>query len=183
MRARDAMARVRAAEDPWVRVARESLECWVRDGRAAELPADLPPELAHGRAGAFCSIKKDGELRGCIGTTEPTRPTLAQEIAANAVSAGTRDPRFPAVAPEELPWLVYSVDVLCPPEPAASETDLDPACYGVIVSTPDGRRGLLLPDLPGVDTVEDQVAIARKKGGIGPAEPVALERFEVVRHR
>ena len=146
MRARDAMARVRAAEDPWVRVARESLECWVRDGRAAELPADLPPELAHGRAGA-------------------------------------RDPRFPAVAPEELPWLVYSVDVLCPPEPAASETDLDPACYGVIVSTPDGRRGLLLPDLPGVDTVEDQVAIARKKGGIGPAEPVALERFEVVRHR
>lgn len=183
MRARDAMARVRAAEDPWVRVARESLECWVRDGRAAELPADLPPELAHGRAGAFCSIKKDGELRGCIGTTEPTRPTLAQEIAANAVSAGTRDPRFPAVVPEELPWLVYSVDVLRPPEPAASETDLNPARYGVIVSTPDGRRGLLLPDLPGVDTVEDQLAIARKKGGIGPAEPVALERFEVVRHR
>ncbi len=183
LRARDAMARIRAAEDPWVRLARMSLESWVRDGRLLDIPDGLPPELDRGQAGAFCSIKKDGELRGCIGTTEPTRPSLAQEIVANAVSAGTRDPRFPAITPEELPYLVYSVDVLGEPQAIAGEEELDPKRYGVIVSAADGRRGLLLPDLAGVDTVEEQVSIARRKGGIGPDEPVALQRFEVVRHR
>ncbi len=183
LRARDAMARIRAEEDPWVRLARMSLESWVRDRRMVDIPDGLPPELDRGRAGAFCSIKKDGELRGCIGTTEPTRPSLAQEIAANAVSAGTRDPRFPAVTPEELPYLVYSVDVLGEPQDIPDERELDPKRYGVIVSAPDGRRGLLLPDLAGVDTVEEQVSIARHKGGIGPDEPVSLQRFEVVRHR
>ena len=181
--------RTRAGEDPWVALARASLETWVREGRRldvasyiAERPG-LPAELASGHAGAFCSLKKDGELRGCIGTTGPTQPSLAREIAENAVSAGARDPRFPPVGEDELDDLVYSVDVLGAPEAVGSPADLDPARYGVVVSARDGRRGLLLPDLEGVDTVEEQVSIARRKAGIGEREPVALQRFEVVRHR
>ncbi len=184
---RAAVEQARAAEDPWVRLARTSLETYVRTGKQLELTdellASLPDELCATRAGAFCSIKKDGELRGCIGTIGPCRANLAEEIAENAVSAGTCDPRFDPVTPDELADLVYSVDVLGRPEPVRSTDELDPARYGVIVSTRDGRRGLLLPDLAGVDTAEEQVSIARRKGGIRPNEHVELERFEVVRHR
>ena len=140
-------------------------------------------DLLGKRAGAFVSFKKDGQLRGCIGTILPTRENLAEEICANAVSAATRDPRFDAVRPEELPELVYDVDVLSAPEPIADASALDPARYGVIVSTDDGRRGLLLPKLDGVDTVEQQMGIAARKGGIDLAhDDVHLQRFEVVRH-
>lgn len=179
---RGEMARVRAAEDPWAALARASLEAWVRRRERVAVPEGLPEGLARGRAGAFCSIKKFGELRGCIGTTAPTRPTLAEEIVENAISAGTRDPRFPAVTPDELDDLVYDVDVLDPPEDVDGPEALDPARYGVIVSAADGRRGLLLPDLDGVDTVEEQLSIARRKGGIGAGEPVRLQRFTVTRH-
>lgn len=181
--------RTRAAEDPWVALSRASLETWVREGRRLDVASyiaehpDLPAELTQGRAGAFCSLKKDGELRGCIGTTGPTQPSLAREIVENAVSAGTRDPRFEPVDEDELDDLVYSVDVLGTPEAIDSPASLDPARWGVIVSARDGRRGLLLPDLEGVDTVEQQVSIARRKAGIGEREPVSLQRFEVVRHR
>lgn len=180
----EAIDAIRHAEDPWVRLARQALESHVRAGKVPSLPQDLPPELTGTRAGAFCSIKKDGELRGCIGTTAPTQASLALEIQQNAVSAGTRDPRFPEVTPDELDRLVYSVDVLAEPEAVAGLEDLDPARYGVIVSSADGRRrGLLLPALDGVTSAEQQVAIARRKGGIGEDEPVSLRRFEVVRHR
>lgn len=185
-RRRAAIERARASEDPWVRLARTSLETYVRTGKplelTAELLAGLPEELRSTRAGAFCSIKKDGELRGCIGTIGPCRACLAEEIAENAVSAGTCDPRFDPVTPDELGDLIYSVDVLGRPERIEGTAGLDPARYGVVVSAPDGRRGLLLPDLAGVDTAEEQVAIARRKGGIRPDERVELERFEVVRH-
>ena len=111
------------------------------------------------------SLHKDGRLRGCIGTIAPTEETLAREIVQNAISAGTRDPRFPPVQAEELDRLEYSVDVLGRPEPVNSLDQLDPKTYGVIVSY-GRKRGLLLPDLDGVDTVEEQVSIARRKGGI-----------------
>lgn len=133
------------------------------------------------RAGAFVSLKRDGELRGCIGTILPARASLAEEIIGNAIAAGTEDPRFPAVTEAELPSLVYDVDVLTRPEPIASEDALDVKRYGVIVES-GTRRGLLLPDLAGVSTVEEQVTIARRKGNIAPHEPVQLYRFEVVRH-
>lgn len=179
----DLLERTRAAEDPYVRLARASLEHRVRSGRRLPLPADLPVELLERRAGAFVSIKKDGRLRGCIGTIAPTRASLAEEIVANAVSAGLHDPRFSPVREEELAELVYDVDVLGDPEAVEDRTELDPTRYGVIVSTPDGRRGLLLPALDGVDTVEEQLRIAARKGGISLAEKgVQLERFEVVRH-
>lgn len=181
--ARD-MASRRAAEDPYVALARASLERRVRTGgRLAELPEGLPPELLSRRAGAFVSIKKNGQLRGCIGTIAPTQPSLAREIAANAVSAGCHDPRFPPVSVDELPELVYDVDVLGDPEPVGGPDELDPRRYGIIVSASRGRRGLLLPDLDGVDTVDEQLSIAARKGGIDLDEPgVRLERFEVERH-
>ena len=133
------------------------------------------------RAGVFVSIHKDGKLRGCIGTFLPTRTCIAEEIIQNAVSAATRDPRFDPVTADELEWLEINVDVLSAPERIRGPEELDVKKYGVIVSS-GSRRGLLLPDLDGVDTVEEQVDIARKKGGIRENEPVTLERFEVVRH-
>ena len=153
----------------------------MRDRRVTDVPEDLPAELLQRRAGAFVSIHKQGQLRGCIGTIGPTRDCLAREIVENAVSACSRDPRFDPVRPEELKWLEIHVDVLGEPEDISSEAELDVKRYGVIVSS-GHRRGLLLPDLDGVDTPEEQVAIARRKGGIGPKEKVRLQRFEVVRH-
>lgn len=126
------------------------------------------------------SLKKRGLLRGCIGTYEPTEESLAEEIIVNAIRAATEDPRFPPVTAGELPELTVSVDVLSPPEPCA-EQDLDPKRYGVIVAA-GWRRGLLLPDLPGVDTVEEQLRIAKLKAGIPPGEPCRLWRFTVERH-
>ncbi|KYH33519.1 AmmeMemoRadiSam system protein A [Neomoorella mulderi] len=167
------------AESLPVRLARQSLEYYLRTGKVLPVPEPLPPELA-GRAGAFVSIKKHGSLRGCIGTIGPTRTNLAEEIIYNALAAGLEDPRFPPVTVDELPELQYSVDVLSEPEPATL-ADLDPKVYGVIVSR-GRRRGLLLPDLEGIDTVEEQVAIARQKGGIGPDEPYQIERFKVTRY-
>ena len=186
----------RQSEDPWVELARRALEAHVRgdarpdarrlldamaqDGR---LPGDARCELESGRAGCFVSLKKNGQLRGCIGTTGPTRASLAEEICGNAVAAGAHDPRFSPVTADELPELVYDVDVLGAPERADSTDELDCRRYGVIVSTPDGRRGLLLPDLDGVDTVDEQVRIAARKGGISLGEDdVRLERFTVTRH-
>ena len=177
------LARRKQDEDAFVRLARASLETYVREGRTMDVPRDLPKELLESRAGCFVSLKVDGRLRGCIGTIAPTRSSLAKEICANAISAGTRDPRFSPVRADELSELVYDVDVLTAPERIASKADLDPSRYGVIVSTRDGRRGLLLPDLDGVDTVEEQLGIAAQKGRIDlDFDDYSLERFEVVRH-
>ena len=178
------MERRRSGEDAYVALARASLEHRVRAGRRLPVPDGLPPELLSRRAGAFVSLTKNGQLRGCIGTIAPTRGSLAEEIVANAVSAGLHDPRFPPVTADELPELVYDVDVLGDPEPVEGRAGLDPRRYGVIVSAPDGRRGLLLPDLDGVDTVEEQLRIAARKGSIALAEEgVSIERFVVERHR
>jgi AmmeMemoRadiSam system protein A len=176
------LAQKRAGEDAYVRLARASLEAYVREGRRIVPPDYLPAELLSTRAGCFVSLKVDGQLRGCIGTILPTHASLAEEICANAISAGTRDPRFSAVRKSELADLVYDVDVLTEPEPTTA-AELDPSRYGVIVSYRDGRRGLLLPDLDGVDTVSEQLRIAAQKGQIDlDFDDYRLERFEVVRH-
>jgi len=164
----------------FAQLARQSLEAYVRKRQIIAPPDPLPPEL-QGQAGVFVSLKKNGELRGCIGTILPTQPNVAAEIIANAISAGTRDLRFPPVRPEELPAITISVDVLTKPEPIASEADLDPKIYGVIVEK-GFRRGLLLPDLEGIETVAEQVAIAKQKAGISPWEDVKLYRFQVIRY-
>jgi len=158
------------------------LETFVKTGKRLErLPDGLPAEMTGQAAGAFVSLHAHGQLRGCIGTTGPTTESDAWEIVQNAVSACSRDPRFVPVGIEELDSLEYSVDVLGQPEPISSPEQLDVKKYGVIVSC-GARQGLLLPDLEGVDTVEQQIDIARQKGGIGSKEKYTQERFEVVRH-
>lgn len=178
----DRLATRKANEDPWVKLARRSLETYVKTSqRLTSLPEDLPTEMTTQQAGAFVSLHKNGQLRGCIGTIAPTCENLAWEIVQNAISACSRDPRFSPVRPNELDELEYSVDVLGAPEPVDSPAALDPKTYGVIVSC-GGRRGLLLPDLDGVDSVEAQLSIALQKGGIRENEPYKIERFKVVRH-
>ena len=172
---------LREKEDPYVRLARQTIQEYLRTGRQIAPPQGLPPELYGTRAGAFVSLKEDGRLRGCIGTIQATKDSLAEEIIANAVSACSRDPRFPPVEAWEADRLTVSVDVLGETEPVTSPEELDAGRYGVIV-TKGLKRGLLLPNLEGVDTVEQQIAIARQKAGIREGEAVALERFEVVRH-
>lgn len=172
----------REGSSPHVSLARAAIERWVRERKVLDPgPRERLPEELRGRAGAFVSLKKGGELRGCIGTFQPTRDNLAEEIVSNAISAATRDPRFHPVRPEELPELEVSVDVLSEPEPVDDVSQLDPRRYGVIVQS-GSRLGLLLPDLEGVDTVEQQLDIARRKAGIGPHEPIHIYRFTVERH-
>jgi len=163
-----------------VKLAKKTVETYVKEGKTLR-PEELTPEMKQ-KAGVFVSIHKLGELRGCIGTIEPTRDNVAEEIIANAISSATRDPRFPPVAPDELDDLDYSVDVLTTPEPVESKDQLDPKKYGCIVEA-GVRRGLLLPDLEGVDTVDYQIDICRQKAGIAPDEPVKLYRFEVKRYK
>jgi hypothetical protein len=165
---------------PLVDLAKKSIETYITRGEPISLPDPLPESMA-GKAGVFVCIKKHGQLRGCIGTFQPTSDCIGSETISNAVSAATRDPRFPPVTEEELPELTYSVDVLSCPEKISGPSDLDPKKYGVIVVS-GSRRGLLLPDLEGVDTVEEQLRITRMKAGILPREDIEIYRIEVIRY-
>ena len=180
---------------PLVQLARATIEKFVREGKWLK-PVEAPAPIEGGPAGVFVTLHKasTGELRGCIGTIEPTEPSLAQETINNAVAAATRDPRFPPIGPRELNDLLIDVSVLYPPEPIDSIDQLDPRRYGVIVQSRPaesgaagrpyrgGRRGLLLPDIPGIDDAETQVAHACQKAWIGPDEPVQLFRFRVEKY-
>ncbi len=169
------------ASDDYVRLARASVEAWVRGKVKLPVPEGLAPEMYSDRAGTFVSIHKLGRLRGCIGTISAVESCIAEEIIRNAISACSRDPRFDEIREEELKYLEISVDVLGDAEDIASPEELDVKRYGVIVSH-GIKRGLLLPNLDGVDTVDRQIEIARQKGGIREDEPYRLQRFEVVRH-
>jgi len=166
---------------PLVELAKKSVETYIRDGRVEKLPDSSEPEMTV-KAGVFVCIKKHGQLRGCIGTFMPSYENVVVETIMNAVAAATKDPRFHPVEKSELPELDYSVDVLSPPEKVSDTKELDPRKYGVIVAS-GHRRGLLLPDLEGVDTVEEQLRIAKMKADIAPHEEVELYRFEVKRYR
>ncbi len=163
-----------------VELARDTIEDYVTSG-IRKKPDNLPAELKEKRAGVFVSIKKKGNLRGCIGTIEATRENMAEEIISNAISACSRDPRFPPVAREELDELEISVDVLGEAEEVKGKDELDPDKYGVIVQK-GSRTGLLLPNLEGVDTVDTQVDIARRKAGIPAGTDYKLYRFRVERY-
>jgi len=166
---------------PLVKLAKDTVELYIREGKVLEVTdQDLPQELKE-QAGVFVCLKIHSMLRGCIGTFQSTEPTVAHETVRNAISAATCDPRFPCIRPEELDGIEYTVDVLTPPEKVSGTSELDPKRYGVIVQS--GRqRGLLLPDLEGVDTVEYQVSIAMQKAGIPAGAPLTLSRFEVKRY-
>jgi AmmeMemoRadiSam system protein A len=163
---------------PVVKLAKKTVESYIREGKKPR-PRKLTPEMKE-RAGVFVSLHRHGQLRGCIGTFEPTKDNVAQEIIASAINSSTGDPRFPPVTESELDDLEYSVDILTKPEPVIDISQLDHKEYGVIVES-DWRKGLLLPDLEGVDSVEEQIAICRLKAGISAGEPVRLYRFQVRR--
>jgi AmmeMemoRadiSam system protein A len=165
----------------FVRLAKDTVEEFIRNGTTIQRPSEGPPEMK-AKAGVFVSLKIKGQLRGCIGTFLPATENIAEEIIQNAISAATRDPRFLPVSEEELPDLEYSVDVLSEPEKIKSKQELDPKKYGVIIKSGE-RKGLLLPDLEGVNTVDEQVSIASMKAGIYVGDPIELYRFEVKRYR
>ncbi len=167
---------------PLVRLAGAAIETYVREQRRLR-PEEAPEPVTGDAAGVFVTIHEASTrmLRGCIGTIEPQESSLAQEVINNAIAAATRDPRFPAIAPDELAGLVIDVSVLYPPESIDSIASLDPKRYGVIVER-GGRRGLLLPDIEGIDDVETQVSYARQKAWIRPEEPVKLYRFLVEKY-
>jgi AmmeMemoRadiSam system protein A len=169
-------------EHPLVQLARRTIETYVRSGRRLK-PDEAPPGIGGEPAGAFVTLHRasTGDLRGCIGTIEATQESLAGEVVSNAISAATRDPRFPPVRPEELDDLRIDVSVLYPAERIQSTGELDPKVYGVIVER-GWRRGLLLPDIEGIDDAETQVRYARMKAGIAPHEPVELQRFKVEKY-
>lgn len=175
---------------PYVRLARAVIEKYVRTNKRLKFPndlpegllEDLPEEATKDRAGAFVSVHENGMLRGCIGTIGPVQDSIVEEIISNAISAVSRDPRFERVREDELDLLEINVDILGKPEYIDGPDKLDVKRYGVIVSC-GSRKGLLLPDLEGVDTVEDQIDIARRKGGISPTDDYKLQRFEVVRYK
>lgn len=168
--------------DPLVALARSAVNSYVRD--RSRVQADEIPGPHPRRAGVFVSLHlPDGSLRGCIGTIEPQQATIEEEIIANAISAATADPRFYPVESGELDTLDVSVDVMEAPEEVGGPEDLNPKRYGVIVRTIDGRRALLLPDLDGVETVEQQLRIVCRKGGIDPVKDhYSIFRFRVERH-
>lgn len=167
--------------DDFTKLAKQSLETYVKTGKKITPPENLSTDMQD-EAAVFVSLKKDGQLRGCIGSLEPTTPDIANEIITYAIYAGTQDPRFMPVSESELGSLVYSVDVLGKPEVVKRITELNPKVYGVIVS--DGmRRGVLLPDLEGVDTAEQQIEIALVKAGIPKTANYKIEKFKVIRHK
>jgi AmmeMemoRadiSam system protein A len=166
---------------PVVELAKKSIEEFLRSGKKISPPKELSPELA-AKAGVFVSLKKRGNLRGCIGTFQPCTCSIAEEIIQNAIAAATQDPRFRAVTEDELADISYSVDILSLPEKISSIHDLDPKKYGVIVAQ-GMKRGLLLPDLEGVDTAEEQIRIAKTKAGIWSDDNLEMFRFIVTRYR
>jgi AmmeMemoRadiSam system protein A len=169
--------------DAYLNLAKQTVETYIKTGKIISPPKDLPQEMLTRRAGVFVSLHlKDGSLRGCIGIFVPAKKNIALEIIANALSSATQDPRFSPVTEEELPKLTYSVDILSASKTISKDKLSDPKIYGLIVSAQDGRRGLLLPDLPGVDTIEEQIKICRMKAGINPWEPVNYRIFTVKRH-
>lgn len=172
---------IKNMESQHVRLARKSLEYYVINEEPIEPPKNLSDKLLNNKMGAFVTLKKHGILRGCIGSILPTQSSLAEEIIVNAISAGVRDPRFLPVTKDELVELEYSVDLLDSPEPITSIKELDTKKYGVIVSK-DFRKALLLPNLEGVDTPEEQVNIALEKAGIKNHEDYKMERFKVTRY-
>ncbi|MGF7184891.1 AmmeMemoRadiSam system protein A [Desulfitispora alkaliphila] len=175
------METLKANESIPAKIARTVVENSVRsDKKLKFIPKDVEPPF-HKPAGAFVSIIKEGQLRGCMGTVQPTKENVAEEIVCNAIEAGFNDSRFEPIQMDELDQLTYSVDILGAVEQVTSEEQLDPQRYGVIVKSGE-KKGTLLPNLPGIETAEAQVRIAKEKAGIGPGEPVELERFEVTRY-
>lgn len=170
--------------DSYTKLAQEAIEKFIKEDAIIEIPDNLPTEFYNRRAGVFVTIYNNKELRGCIGTYLPTRKNIVEEIIYNAISAGTEDFRFEPITAEELPELRYEVSLLSEPEEVKDKNTLDAKKFGVIIKTDDGRCGLLLPDLEGVNKPEEQIAIACQKGGIDSRfDKYKLFKFTVEKHK
>ena len=163
-------------------LARTAVETYIMKRRVIKPARPAQTSLLNRPSACFVCIKTLGlELRGCIGTVEPEKRTLAEEVVVNAIKAATRDPRFKPLSGDELPSLRYSVDVLGRLEPAEFD-DLNPSVFGVVVTDYSGRRrGLLLPAIESITTAGQQVGVAARKAGIEPDEPLKLYRFRTHR--
>ena len=168
--------------DPYVELARETINTYIKEKRIIEIPKNIPKELLENKKAVFVTIYKNGNLRGCIGTIYPVENCVAQEIINNAISASTLDPRFSPITENELDSLEIKVDELTIPEDIKDTSYLNPKKYGVIVSS-GYKKGVLLPDIDGIDTIEKQITIAKKKANIHDFEKITLKRFEVIRHK
>ena len=169
--------------DPYISLAKQAVESYVLNGTKISNPSELPDELTGRTAGVFVTIFKEGQLRGCLGTIAPIQGSIAAEIIENAVATATRDYRFDPVAAKELGSLAYEVSVLFPPEPLKNPKRHNPQSDGLIVKTPDGRSGLLLPDIEGVETLEQQLEICAEKGQIDlQRDHYKLLEFKVEKH-
>lgn len=167
----------------YVELAKQTIKNYLEYNSLPKAP-EQKPELLKQKAGCFVSLhQKNGQLRGCIGTILPVYKNLAGEIIHNAFEAAFHDPRFKPLKKEEFNDIEVNVDILSDPEVVPSEKSLDPKKYGVIVKSQDGRTGVLLPDLEGINDPAYQVAIAREKAGISPEEKIFLYRFTVTRHK
>jgi AmmeMemoRadiSam system protein A len=167
---------------PYVELAKKTIEEYVKTGKISPVPAEIPPDMKK-KAGVFVSLKKKGQLRGCIGTFLPSTENIYTEIVRNAIASATQDPRFPPVNASELDEIEYSVDILSPPEPVKNLDELDPKKYGVIV-VKGWQKGLLLPDIEGVNTVDEQLRIAKLKAGISPFDTdIEIYKFRVERYK
>jgi AmmeMemoRadiSam system protein A len=167
----------------YISLAKSAVENYVKEGKVISLPAALPKELLTRRAGTFVTIEKNDKLRGCIGTYLPTKENIAKEVISNAIAAATKDDRFGPVQKEELPKLSYAVYILSEPELVKNVKELNPKKFGIIVQS-GFKSGLLLPDLEGVDTIEQQISIACQKGGIDPtSEPIAIYKFTAKKYQ
>lgn len=156
-------------------IARAAIARWIHEHQRLSVERPTAPPAA-----VFVTLRRsDGSLRGCIGSLNPTQTDVCGETARSAVLAASRDPRFAPVEADELEGLSVEVSVLTRPEPISGVSDLDPARFGVVVRDDNGRQGLLLPDIPGIDDAATQVAIARNKAGIAPESHVTLQRFTV----
>ena len=176
----DKINKKRKNESMYVKLAREALEHYIKFGKFLDIQPYLSTELCEEKRGVFVSLKKFGTLRGCIGTIYPSTDNIASGIIRNSIEASSNDPRFLPVQESELPYLEYSVDILTTPE-KTTKSELNPEKYGIIVSSKN-RRGLLLPALEGIDTIDEQIAIALKKADISSSDTYSIERFEVVRY-
>jgi len=184
---------------PLVTLAKSAVENYIKNKTIISPPKDLPTEFLERKAGVFVTLEKNGELRGCIGTYLPIRENIAQEVIHNAISAATKDSRFPPVQIEELPYLSYTVYILSEPELVKDISELDPKKYGIIVRNIPSplnnkenvakdyfipKTGVLLPDLNGIDTIEKQILIACYKAGIDPEkETILIYKFTVERYK
>jgi len=187
---------------PLVKLAKLAIETYLKERKIIEVPKDFPEEFLKRRAGVFVTLEKNGKLRGCIGTYLPTRVNVAEETIKNAIAAATEDWRFEPVKLDELKEISISVSVLSYPESVKNIKELNPKKYGIVVKNfplafPDqewildgllgkeivSKTGVLLPDIEGVETAEQQISIACQKAGIDPQkEKIFVYKFTVEKY-